>query len=123
MGQKNQGMAKNTSKKTIKRQHRITSTLPLLDCDTIDITTRIINKQYFDIIVDDNGLLIDNYIFSYFENKEPQLAGNLLFTKSNEEGENIGLTNKQMTHIIDNLQIIGYTMGGNSFEGLHQFTD
>ena len=81
----------------------------LLNCDTIDITTRVINKIEYDIIVDDSGLIKNDYILSYFENDEPQLAGNLLFTKSNKFGENIGLNKKELDNLKEYLILIYYS--------------
>ena len=91
-----------------------------LNCDTIDITTRIINKIRYDIIVNDNGLLLDNYIWSYFEDGQQQLAGNLIFSKADAEGENIGLNKEQIDNLKENLQIVYYRNNANEeIKALH----
>jgi len=86
-----------------------------LDCKTIDITSRSINNIYYDIIVDDEGLLKNDHIVSYFENNQPQLVGNLIFSKANDQGENIGLTNKDINNLKENLKMIYYANDENDF--------
>lgn len=74
----------------------------LLNCDCIDITSRKIGKHYYDIICDDDGLLKDSPTVTAIDVKtcRPMLVGNLLITKHNVEGENVGLTEKQVKEIM-----------------------
>ena len=79
----------------------------LLDCELIDITTRSIGGELFDIILDDEGLLKDDRIVSAVDKKgHPALVGNLLISKADEEeGRQIGLTDDEIffcqLHIAD----------------------
>ena len=72
----------------------------LLDCDLVDITTRSIGGELFDIICDDEGLLKDDRIVSAVDKKgRPALVGNLLISKADEEeGRQIGLTDEELFH-------------------------
>lgn len=73
----------------------------LLNCDIIDIVDRKIGDGYYSIICDDEGLLKSDYrISSINKNKEPMLVGNLLITKHNYEGEDIGLTEDEAYQIM-----------------------
>ena len=72
----------------------------LLDCDTIDIVERSVGGKNFDIICDDEGLMLDRPVVSAITgNGEPMLVGNLLFAHHNEEGETTGLTSDECAHI------------------------
>ena len=65
----------------------------LLNCTCIDITSRRIDGQYYDIVCDDEGLLKSGAIVSAAsESGDPMLVGNLAIVNCNEEGELVGLT-------------------------------
>ena len=66
----------------------------LIGCECIDIATRKIGGKYFDVIVDDEGLLVTNPICSAYDSKcRPMLAGNLVILgEANEEGNETSLS-------------------------------
>ena len=70
----------------------------LIDCDYIDITEKKINGVNYDIIVDDEGLLKENFIFSGwydFQNLKPCLAGNLIICHYDLEGNQTSITKEE----------------------------
>ena len=74
----------------------------VIDCDCIDIATRKIgdNGKYYDIIVDDEGLLKSSPLVSAFnKDLKPMLVGNLIITKYNEDGETTTLTEEDITYL------------------------
>lgn len=72
----------------------------LLNCGTIDIVERSVGGKNFDIICDDEGLMLDRPVVSAITgNGEPMLVGNLLFVHHNGEGETTGLTSDECAHI------------------------
>lgn len=74
----------------------------LLNCDTIDFTSRMINGKMFDIICDDEGLLKPHTISAgSVEHPDNILAGNLLFVQADEEGQTIGLSDEEIQHLKD----------------------
>jgi len=78
----------------------------IIDCDCIDITTRKIGNKYYDIIVDDEGLLKDDFIVSAIDsNYKPALVGNLVITNFDEEGNTTTLTDEDIRYI---KQFIGH---------------
>lgn len=89
-----------------------------LNCETITMVSKRISGEYYDIICDDEALLKSDYILSLFNNVEPELAGNLIFTKSDKNGENIGLTTREESFLQNKLLIIPYFMRDKSFIGL-----
>ena len=86
----------------------------LLDCKTIDITTRYIGGKPYDIIVDDEGLLKENniscinpasYLIPENYRQNDLLAGKVLITKYDEEsGKNISLSNEDIKNIQNHIQ-------------------
>jgi len=81
----------------------------LLNCDLIDITSRQIGANYYDIICDDEGLLKSNHHITLWKQKEPELVGNLLITKYDKMGNNIGLTKTEIIQLKSNLKKIRYS--------------
>lgn len=76
----------------------------LLNCNTIDITSRQLDGTYFDIICDDEGLLCDSPIASAIDGKRGgQLVGNLLFCHHNGDGDETGLTPEDVKLIENHL--------------------
>jgi len=60
----------------------------ILNCDCIDIVTRVIGGKRFAIVCDDEALLKPNHIPSaYDEDGYPMLCGNIFVT--NDDGEDI----------------------------------
>lgn len=72
-----------------------------IQCRCIDIVRRKIGGREFEIIVDDEGLLVDKPIVSALDKKfEPMLVGNLLVAGSEViEGELTGLKDEDIEHI------------------------
>lgn len=80
----------------------------MLKCKTIDIVTRKIGNNYYDIICDDNGLLKGVTITSAIDNKNKSaLVGNLLVVGlPNDDGDLQGLTDEQTFEILKNTRLI-----------------
>ena len=80
----------------------------MLKCKTIDIVTRKIDNNYYDIICDDNGLLKGVPITSAIDNKNKSaLVGNLLVVGlPNDDGDLQGLTDEQTFEILKNTRLI-----------------
>ena len=73
-----------------------------IGCRCVDCVCRKIGKNYYDIWVDDEGLLKEKrYICGeLISNKASEiLVGNIVIAKSNEEGETIGLTYDDLEEI------------------------
>ena len=68
-----------------------------IGCDTIDITRRMIGGKEFDIIVDDNGWLIEKPELSAIyvhgdSGVEPALVGTLIICSHDEEGNTVDVS-------------------------------
>ncbi len=73
----------------------------LIGCRCIDILRRKIGNKYFDIIIDDEGLLKESYIISAVDTQfKPMLAGNLIVSKSDDEGKMIDLSEEDIKQIL-----------------------
>lgn len=78
----------------------------LLDCDCFDIQTRKFNGVYYDIYVDDEGLLKENNEVSVLTIDERSgkvveaIVGNVFICKSNEEGQTISLTEEDVQNVL-----------------------
>lgn len=72
----------------IANKDRLGQFYELIGCECIDIATRKIGGKYFDVIVDDEGLLVANPICSAYDSRHrPMLAGNLIILgEADEEG-------------------------------------
>lgn len=78
----------------------------LLDCSTIDITSRKIGGKYFDIILDDEGLLKGSPVVTAVDSspqRKPMLVGNLIICNMNDEGEEVSLSDDDVELIADNI--------------------
>lgn len=97
----------NRKPRLIDIEDKLDTFYRLLDCDTIDVAVRKIGDDYYDIIVDDEGLLIDNPKISAFDNQyNPQLVGNLLIVKNDGKGEFKGLTDDEAREVMNNMVCI-----------------
>ena len=68
----------------------------LCDCDLIDITERKVGDNWYDFVVDDEGLFKQPAIPSVYDtNREPMLVGNVLICSHDEEGNLASLTDEQ----------------------------
>ena len=82
----------------------------LLECNTIDIVRRKIEKRYFHIICDDEGALIDRAKISAISNLgEIRLVGNLIICAGDitEDGDLIGLTDDQAEYVKQHIVLLG----------------
>ncbi len=88
---------------TLKEYYR------LLDCDTIDIVQRKIAGKTYEIICDDEGLLVDAPILSaaWKSSKRPALFGNLLIAGEAIDGELTSLTDEDEKPIKDSIILCG----------------
>jgi len=77
----------------------------LLNCYTIDIVERTLGGEVFDVICDDEGLMVDSPVISAVDGSgEPMLVGNLLFVHHSDEGETTGLTSDECALIQRHVQ-------------------
>lgn len=78
----------------------------MLDCSCIDIVSRKIGGKWFDIVCDDEGLLVDDPKISAINNLgRPMLVGNLFIVK--HKGDDIGsLTEKDIEHVMKHIQVM-----------------
>ena len=90
----------------------------LLNCRTIDIVKRPFGNKYFNVIVDDEGLLKDNFIpsaFSVAKTKGTQLdlVGNLLVVgPADDEGNFTEISDQEIFTIF--MQVNFYKHNGES---------
>ena len=85
----------------------------LLDCDRIDIVSRLVGGSYYSIVVDDDGLWRDGVTISAVSPEDtPVLVGNLVFTNSNKNtGELTSLTDVDIRRIKANSKILVQQLG------------
>lgn len=80
---------------------------PVLECDTFDIVTRKFGKNYYDVYVDDEGLLLNKTpaIFT-FDNDilVEMLVGNCIILSHDKDGNTISLTEEQVNEILANIR-------------------
>lgn len=79
----------------------------LLDCSCVDIVTRRIGNKLYDIICDDEGLLVENPIVSAVDrDNQPMLVGNLLIAGlADEDGYLTSLTDRDILRIEFNILV------------------
>lgn len=76
----------------------------LLRCSYIDIAYRSVAGRAFDIIIDDAGFCQEDVkITAVDRDREPQLAGNLIFCHHNEDGSMVGLSNEDIDHLLGHI--------------------
>lgn len=76
----------------------------LLDCDIIDITSRRINGEWYEIVCDDEALLKNNPVISAIDSgSQPVLCGNLFITKYDNDGGLKSLEDEDIVNIERNL--------------------
>lgn len=73
----------------------------MLDCDMIDITTITVNDVEYDIIHDDAFLLKRPLVPTLYVNNELIIFGAFLISRANEDGEEIGLTHKEIDNFLE----------------------
>ena len=95
--------------------HTLDSLHATIKCNTFDIATRLIGNKPFDIFIDDEGLLVHNPTINGFcIDADEVLAGNLLVLNSNEEGETLSLSTKDIEHILS------FVMSGKLFYSVRE---
>ena len=79
----------------------------MLNCKTIDIVTRKIGNNYYDIICDDNGIFKDVPIPSAIDlNHKTALVGNLIIVGlPNDDGDLQGIPKEQIKEVLDNIKM------------------
>lgn len=81
-----------------------------LECRCMDVAVRKIGDTYFDIWVDDEGLLVDSPKVSAIRQTdsgfEPMLAGNLLIAHHDDVGNTTSISFEEANMIIDHIGII-----------------
>ena len=86
--------------KILDVENNLDSYCKLLDCRTIDITTRKIGYKYYDIICDDEGLLKESNIMSAIDSyDEPALVGSILICNFDTKGNEKDLTERDIQNI------------------------
>lgn len=72
-----------------------------LNCTTIDIVSRTIGGKRFDIICDDEGTFKDDpHISALDRDYQPMFVGNLFVCKHDDNGIEVSLTDKEISHIL-----------------------
>ena len=81
----------------------------LIGCDIIDIVQRKIAGKYYEIICDDEGLLVDAPILSaaWETTKKPALFGNLLIAGEAVDGELTSITTEDAKAITGSIILCG----------------
>lgn len=73
-----------------------------LDCQCIDIVERQIDGVYYDFIVDDEGLLKEDFLPSCCDaNGQTQLVNKVLICRHDGDGNEVGLTEEEARRIIE----------------------
>lgn len=79
----------------------------LIGCNLIDIQVMTIDGRQYDIITDDEALYKGGAKVSGIDaQKQPILAGNLIICNSNDNGEEIGLSDDDIKHIMGHIAIL-----------------
>ena len=81
----------------------------LIGCRTIDIVSRSIGDVRVEIVIDDEGALVDNPKVSAIDiDGTPMLCGNLLVASGRvtDDGELTELTQEEIDEIMDNIATI-----------------
>ena len=73
----------------------------MLNCDMIDITTINVNGVEYDIIHDDEFLLKRPLVPTLYVNNELIIFGAFLISRANDDGEEIGLTHKEIDNFLE----------------------
>ena len=93
----------------------------LINCSCFDVARRQIGneKRYYDIFVDDMGMLRGERIVSAVDNNcEVMLVGNLVITKTDEEGEQIDLSNDDIEYLKHYI-LLGISEDSNGYPHVH----
>lgn len=95
---------KNGHAEVVEFKDELNDLYRLIDCDCIDIVIRKIGDSYYHIVCDDMGYWDDNPIVTAIDrNYRLVLVGNLLITNSNDEGELTGLSDEDISNIMESV--------------------
>ena len=88
-----------------EKQSNLQDLYKYIKCRCVDCVRRKIGDKYFDIWVDDEGLLKEEkkYLQGYCLNGYEVLVGNLVIANVDEEGGMIGLTDDEIENILTNV--------------------
>ena len=81
----------------------------LIECNSIDIVRRKIGKRRFNIVCDDEGMLVDGPKISAISNLgEVRLVGNLVICSDlvTKEGDLVGLSDDEAEYIIQRIEYL-----------------
>lgn len=90
----------------------------LLNCDTLDVTSRKFGNHLYDVYCDDEGFLKDDWTPSAFSEEQPEsdfLVGNLFICSHDKYGDIDSLTDEQIEEILKTEQQIKVTNDSGSF--------
>jgi len=89
---------------TVEIEPTLSEYYRLIGCTCIDMVTRELKDEVYDIILDDEGLLKEKPLISSVDSEgNPMTVGNLLFTRCNDEGEEVGITDDDIKNIISSI--------------------
>lgn len=79
----------------------------LIGCELIDIQARTIAGREYDIITDDEALYKQGAKVSGIDkNQQPQLVGNLVICKCDDQGNETGLSDEDIAHLMKHIAIL-----------------
>ena len=94
----------NKKPEVIDIEDKLSNFYRLLDCSTIDVAVRKIGDDYYDIIVDDEGLFVEEPKVSAVDPRgNAQLVGNLLIVKNDGKGELVGLNEDEVAEVLKSM--------------------
>ena len=85
--------------RNLSNKNTLTDMYKILNCDCVTCTEIEIDGKYYDVWSDDCSLLKDSPIPTLYINEDLILFGNLLFAKTNKNGDTCGLSLSDV-HII-----------------------
>ena len=99
----NESIDKPTLVKTvdINDDDHLTDYYHYLNCHQIDMQEITINDHYYDIIFDDEFLLMEKPLPTLYVNEHTVIFNNVLFARHDDEGATIGLNDDDIQQICD----------------------
>lgn len=88
----------NESPRIIEIDDNLDVYYEMIDCRCIDIVMRKIGGKYYNIVCDDEGLLVGKRISALSKNGEPMLVGNLIIC-NNDGAELASLDDEDVQNI------------------------
>ena len=82
--------------KFIDTEKELESLREVLDCDLVNCTQIQVEGKKFDVYSDDEALLCDKPIPNLYISDDLILFGNLIFAKSGDDGELVGLNHYEI---------------------------